>query len=59
MGGIYMKVWHNIIYDYVNGAESRIRTDNLLITNQLLYRWATPAYDYLGILFLYDIDFHV
>ena len=29
---------------FLNGAGEENRTPNLLITNQLLYRWATPAY---------------
>lgn len=31
------------------GAAGRIRTDGLLVTNQLLYRWATAAYPPLSI----------
>ena len=31
-------------FTYLFGAGDRNRTYNLLITSQLLYRWATPAY---------------
>ena len=33
--------------NYLTGAGGGNRTPNLLITNQLLYRWATPAYYWL------------
>lgn len=41
---IYSLPCYHLQYNLPCGADDRNRTYNLLITSQLLYRWATPAY---------------